>query len=436
LADDCADFQFPAKFAPLLPAPDVEDAPWPHFEFIFLDGGRGGGKSRGLAGKAIAMMREHPHRFLCCREIQNSIADSVHKILKDEIERQGLGPEGTGEFVITKTEIRHRNGGEFLFRGLFSNLNSIKSMEGLTIIWGEEAQTFSQDSIDIMLPTLRRNAGAEFWVSYNPKHESDPISVFAESMRDNPNAFFATMTLEDNPWANAKLYEDRARDYANDPDRAAWIWGGKFYVMSDAQVLKGKYRVEAFEPQPTWDGPYYGLDFGFAQDPAHAVEAWIGGGRVWIRREAVAMPGTPWVEIDHLGGFIVDRIPGFNERDGWADSSRPENINYLQRHGFGKLYPCHKWPGSIEDGIAWLRGHDCVIIHPECPALAEEARLWSYKQDRITGEVLRQVVDKHNHGWDAVRYALDAAIRGEKHESHTPKLTFGATKTASPWGMR
>lgn len=433
---EVADFQFPAKLAPLLPAQGIEDAPWPHFEFIFLDGGRGGGKSRALASKAIAMMREHPHRFLCCREIQNSIADSVHKILKDEIERQGLGDQGTGEFIVTRQEIRHRNGGEFLFRGLFSNLNSIKSMEGLTVIWGEEAQTFSQDSIDIMLPTLRRNQGAEFWVSYNPKHETDPIAKFAESMRGNPAAFFATMTLEDNPWANEKLYEDRARDYASDPDRAAWIWGGKFYYISDAQILKNKYRIEAFEPSSTWDGPYFGLDFGFAQDPAHAVEAYIGAGKIWVRREAVARPGTPWVEIDHLGGFISERIPAFPERDGWADSSRPECINYLQRHDFPKLQPCHKWQGSVKDGIAFLRGHDCIVIHPDCPGLAEEARLWSYKQDQRTHEVLPEPIDKNNHGMDALRYALDAAIRGERHESKEAKFTFAPTRAVSPWGPR
>lgn len=428
-----ADFTFPEAFEPLLPNDAGE---WPHFLTVFCLGGRGGAKTRSLGSLLIARMRERPLRWLCGREVQNSIRDSVHMVLRDEIDRQGLGEGGTGEFVITDTEIRHRNGGLIIFRGLRSNLDSLKSIEGLNGFWIEEAQGVSQVSLDKLIPTVLRNEGAELWFSYNPENDSDPVHVMMEESRGRTNSCIIEVGLDDNPWASAEMFDERAKAYARDPDRAAWIWGGKTLKNSVAQVLNGKYRVEAFEPRETWQGPYFGLDFGFAQDPAHAVEAWIGDGRVWVRREAVALPGTPWVEIDHLGSFILEHIPQFALRDGWADSSRPENINYLQRHGFPKLYPCHKWPGSIEDGIAWLRGHDCIVIHPECPALAEEARLWSYKQDRITGEVLRQVIDKNNHGMDALRYALDAAIRGEKHESQAPKLTFGAVKTASPWGMR
>jgi phage terminase large subunit len=94
-----------------------------------------------------------------------------------------------------------------------------------------------------------------------------------------------------------------------------------------------------------------------------------------------------------------------------ADSSRPETISYLKQHGLAGIVPVFKWPGSIEDGIAFLRGFEEIVIHPDCIHAKQEARLWSYKVDKQTSEVLPDVVDKHNHIWDAVRYALAPMIR-------------------------
>lgn len=428
-----ADFTFPEKFEPLLPD---DSGTWPHFLYVFALGGRGGGKTRAFGALLLAKMRETPLRWLCGREVQNSIRDSVHMVLRDEIERQGLGAGGTEEFTVTDAEIRHKNGGLIIFRGLRSGLDGLKSIEGLNGFWIEEAQSVSQVSLDKLIPTVLRNKGAQLWFSYNPENDDDPVHVMMQENRGKTNTCVIEVGLDDNPWASDEMFDERAKAYARDPDRAAWIWGGKTLKNSSAQVLNGKYRVEAFEPKESWDGPYFGLDFGFAQDPAHAVEVWVGEGKIFARREAVALPGTPWVEIDHLGGFITEHIPDFATRDGWADNSRQENINYLQRHGFPKLKPCHKWAGSIEDGIAWLRGHDCVVIHPECPVLAEEARLWSYKTDPRTGEVLRQVIDKNNHGMDALRYALDSAIRGRAHEAKEPRFEFENTPHVTPWGIR
>jgi phage terminase large subunit len=73
--------------------------------------------------------------------------------------------------------------------------------------------------------------------------------------------------------------------------------------------------------------------------------------------------------------------------------------------------PVYKWPGSIEDGIGYLRGYESIIIHPDCKHAVQEAKLWSYKVDKKTNEILPEVLDKHNHIWDAVRYALQPMIR-------------------------
>jgi phage terminase, large subunit len=87
-------------------------------------------------------------------------------------------------------------------------------------------------------------------------------------------------------------------------------------------------------------------------------------------------------------------------------------ISHMRRHGFPGIRAADKWPGSVEDGISFLRGLDDIIIHPRCKYTAEEARLWSYKTDRLTGDPLPQLAPGSDHCWDAVRYSLSPIIRG------------------------
>ncbi len=84
----------------------------------------------------------------------------------------------------------------------------------------------------------------------------------------------------------------------------------------------------------------------------------------------------------------------------------------MRRHGFPNIGPAEKWKGSVEDGIACLKAFRRIVVHPRCQNMAREFRLYSYKVDRVTGDVLPVVVDRHNHGIDALRYALDGYIRG------------------------
>lgn len=93
-----------------------------------------------------------------------------------------------------------------------------------------------------------------------------------------------------------------------------------------------------------------------------------------------------------------------------GDNSRPETISYLRRSGLN-VSAARKWPGSVEDGITHLRGFRKIYIHRRCTKLQEEALLYRYKVDRTTQQVLPVIVDAYNHGWDAIRYALDGYIQ-------------------------
>jgi len=183
-------------------------------------GGRGSAKSWGFAGKALERAVTGKTRILCTRELQNSIKDSVHKLLCDQIDRLGLN----AHFEYGESYIRGKNGSEFLFKGLKHNAQEIKSMEGIDICWIEEGQATSQASLDLLLPTIRKE-GSEVWVSYNPKNETDPIHQMAEN--PPPNTIVVDMNWRDNPWWSDELEQQRIHTKETRPDYYDWIWEGK-----------------------------------------------------------------------------------------------------------------------------------------------------------------------------------------------------------------
>ena len=103
-------------------------------------------------------------------------------------------------------------------------------------------------------------------------------------------------------------------------------------------------------------------------------------------------------------------MPGARDWPIKADGARPETISYLHRQGF-TISAAEKWPGSVEDGIAHLKGFKRIVLHERCKHMDEERRLYRYKVDPKTQQVLPVVIDKHNHGWDAIRYSLDGYIQ-------------------------
>ena len=126
-------------------------------------GGRGSGKSFNFASALIFKASQEKIRILCAREIQKSINESVHSILTKQIEALGL----LDKFTITDRSISCVNGSEFIFEGLFRNQNKIKSLDGIKYVWVEEAESISEESWDLLIPTIREN-DSEIWVSFNP----------------------------------------------------------------------------------------------------------------------------------------------------------------------------------------------------------------------------------------------------------------------------
>jgi len=347
-----------------------------------------------------------PLRILCTRELQVSIKESFHAELKAAIASE---PWLAAHYSVGVDYIKGANGTEFIFRGLRHNTSAIKSLAKIDLTIVEEAEDVPEDSWLALEATVFRQPRSELWAIWNPRLDGSPVD---NRFRKTPpaNAIVAEVNFYDNPFFPPGLDTLRRREQERlDPATYAHIWLGEYLTNSDAQVFGGKCHVETFEPEPDWDGPYYGGDFGYSQDPLAAVEVWIGGSDIYIRREAYRVG----VENDDIAAFVTKRIPGFESEVSRWDNSRPETISYIKRHGLPRAESCDKWPGSVEDGIAHLRSYKRIVIHPDCPNMQSEARLYSYKVDRLSGDVTSKIVDAHNHGWDAVRYAIGPMIKAK-----------------------
>jgi phage terminase large subunit len=371
-------------------------------------GGRGSAKSWSFARTLLTLAGRYKRRILCARELQLSIRDSVHRLLQDQIKKLGY-QDG---YEITHHEIRcPSTGSEFIFKGLRSNIAEIKSTEGIDIVWVAEAQSVSEESWRTLIPTIRKER-SEIWVDFNPNLETDP--TYKRFVLNPPaGAKVVKVSHLNNPWFPDVLKKEMERDYRVDPDAAAHVWGGETRSISKAQILFGKVSVEPFESAENWDGPYFGADWGFANDPTTLIKLWIHGHDnvrdLYVEQEAYGL-GVEVVDTPAL----FDSVGGARNHTVRADSSRPETISHMASNGYPRMVAASKGPGSVEDGIMHLRSFDRIVIHPTCKHTIQESRLWSWKTDRLTGDILPQPIDGHDHMWDAARYALEPVMQRGK----------------------
>lgn len=396
---------FPAKFKVLFqPA-----------RYKSMRGGRGSAKSWSAARALVLLMCQKPLRVLCARELQNSISESVHRLICDQTLELGV----LHNFVITDKAIRCVNGGEFIFAGIRSNPMKIKSMEGIDVCWVEEASVISERSWELLIPTIRSGRvytgrdGAqepEIWLTWNPDMADDPTYLrFVESKP--PGCVDVIVNWSDNPFFPEILRREKDYDYGRDPELAAHVWGGECRTNSEAQIFKGRYTVDFFTPPEdvVWK---HGMDFGFANDPNAVVKSYITGEseneELWVYDEIYEYS----VELDDLPELMRRRMPTLLKWPVYGDNARPETISYLRRTVPCNMIPATKWGGSVEDGIAHLKGFRKIHVHSvNCPHTAREFRLYSYKQDKRTEDVLPVVLDAWNHSIDGIRYSLDKVIQ-------------------------
>jgi len=183
-------------------------------------GGRGGAKSWGFARALLILAATETKRIICARETQNSIAESVHQLLEDQIGALQLG----GHYRVEKQAIYGTNGTEFHFAGLRHNIDNLKSLEGADIVWVEEAQSVSKGSWQKLIPTIRKE-GSEIWVSFNPDLETDD-SYQRFVVHPPRDSIVCKINWRDNPWFPDVLKAEMEEMRENDPDAFDHVWEG------------------------------------------------------------------------------------------------------------------------------------------------------------------------------------------------------------------
>lgn len=367
-------------------------------------GGRGGAKSWAVARALLVKGMAEPLRILCAREFQNSISDSVHALLADQINTLGLG----GFYKVQQTSITGVNGTTFSYEGLRHNATKLKSFEGASICWVEEAQTVSKASWEILIPTIRAN-GSEIWLTLNPSLESD--ETYRRFILDPPpGAKVVKVNWSDNPWFPDVLRAEM--EYLKSKDADAWmnVWEGHCRQILDGAVYSkelraaqeegriGRVPVEASkrtevyfdlgraDKTSAWFVQQVGLEFrviDFLEDRGYSWSHYLKQ-----LRERNYLYGTIWLPHDgRHEQLAADRTIEQQTRDAGFD--------------------CQVLPiASIESGIeaARLIFNRCYFDAAKCADGIQALRHYRYEIDDGGQWSRRPLHDDYSHAADAFRY--------------------------------
>jgi phage terminase large subunit len=372
-------------------------------------GGRGSSKSWTFARALLMRAASKPTRVLCTREVQLSIRDSVHRLLSDQIESLGIG----GAFEVTRDEIRHSNGSMFVFSGLAQHtVESIKSFEGIDVVWCEEAQNISKRSWDVLLPTIRK-AGSEVWLTLNPHLETD--ETYQRFVANPPpNSWLARVNWRDNPWFSDVLDNERKETERRDPDNYANIWEGEPLRVAEGAIYRaeveslfaaGRVRTVPVDPiipvHTVWD-------LGWADSMAIAmVQRSASEIRVVGYLESSNQVLSWYIgEIEKLGHrWGTDYIPHDGaSRDFKTGKSTEELLKAMGR----KVRVLEAM--SVEEGIRAARAIFPRAYFDQVSTVRLVECLKRYKRivNRKTGEPMGPLHDEFSHGADCWRYVAQA----------------------------
>lgn len=392
-----------------------------------MHGGRGGGKSWAVAAVLLAMAADRPLRVLCAREIQRSMKDSVHRLLKDTISRLGL----EAFFEVLDFEIRGINGSLFLFSGLQSHtVDTIKSFEGVDIVWVEEAHGVSKKSWDVLIPTIRKE-GSEIWLTLNPDMETDETyQRFIAT--PSPDTWVCQINWRDNPWFPVVLEDERQKAKRSMlKDDYEHIWEGKARKVAAGAIYR--HEVEHLYA----DGRACRVPYD-PRLPVHTV--WDLG---WNDAMTITM-----VQVGPQDVRVIDYLEDSHHTYDWYVAQlekRPYRwgIDYLPHDGktknpqtgknaemllreLGRRQVVCLAALDVEEGIKAAR-----MLFPRCyfdaaktARLLECLKRYQRHVSTKTGEAMGPLHDQYSHGADNFRYIAQSAehmLRSQQQRPVAPR---------------
>lgn len=405
--------QFPAKLKPLFSP----------CRYKILHGGRGSGKSWGVARALIILARQKRMRVLCTREVQKSIKDSVHALLGDQIRALGFG----ADFDILETEIRCMvTGSVFLFGGLQQHtVESIKSFEGCDVVWVEEAQVVSGKSWDVLIPTVRKD-GSEIWITLNPQLDSD--ETYQRFIANpQPGAWVCEMNYSDNPFFPDVLEAERLHAQKTmKAEKYRHIWEGKCMPAVDGAIYFDEVAKADEEGRITRVAPDKLLK-------AHAIFdlGWNDSMSIIIaQRQASELRVIDYIEDSHK------KLSDYSD----MLKALPYNWGYvwLPHDGYSRDYKTGKSAEEMMKALGWKVSQIPNMDVEGGIKAAREVfeRIWFDKEKTVrlieclkryrrnigqrTGEAGSPLHDEFSHGADSFRYLALVADQLKNNDSRPP----------------
>lgn len=210
--------------------------------YKILKGGRFSSKTQDAGGMAAFLARNYTLRFLCIRQFQNRIGDSVYTVIKDKIEAAGW----TDEFDILNTSIRHKvTGSEFLFYGMARNISDIKGTENIDICWIEEGEGLTEEQWTVIDPTMRKE-GSEVWILYNPRLKTDFIETGLVPLLGDDYTV-KHINYHDNPFLSDTARQKAERMKRVDPELYDNIYLGIPIADNERAVIKRSWLESAVD---------------------------------------------------------------------------------------------------------------------------------------------------------------------------------------------
>jgi phage terminase large subunit len=386
---------FPAKLQPLFRP----------MRYKVLYGGRGGAKSWGIARALLILAAERPLRVLCTREIQESIKDSVHRLLSDQIQSLGYGHL----FTVLQNEIRGKNGSLFLFAGLSDlTVDSIKSYEGVDIVWVEEAHAVTKRSWSILIPTIRKDS-SEIWVSFNPELDTDDTYV-RFVVNTPPDTVLIPIGWRDNPWFPEILRKEKDHLQKTDEEEYENVWEGRPKTVVAGAIYKREI-LKLIEDRRYRSVPYDDMlrvhtiwDLGW-NDQTSIIFAQRLGGELRIidyYEESQTTYAQDVQALERKGyRYGTDWLPhdGAARTKGSEGKSGEETLRALGRRV--QVIP----NTDIEAGIKAARAMfgRCYIDQDKAPRLFECLKRYRRRINKQTQQPEGPLHDEYSHGADAFR---------------------------------
>ena len=367
---------------------------WRH---ILYHGGRGSGKSTATGYSLLLRGRQSKLRILCTREYQNSIADSVHKLLKDLIDKHGFT-----DYVVQNDTIRNTlTGTEFIFKGLKKDSQAIKSLEGIDICWVEEAQSITESSIDILIPTIRKEGSQLIW-TFNRLTELDPVYVKL-CMTPDTDTYVCKVNsdvLEAIGQLPKTLIDEREKSRRNDdPDLFAHVWLGEPIGQGETAIISRTAVLEAMQRKVEDDG----------QIIVGADIARMGGDRIvfWMRKGLKTLKTKTYTKLrttatcDELERFVdfdkdmEIRIDDTGVGGGVTDDMMNRGYKNIKPVNFGaKANDEDKYPNWISE--AWFHMAE-IISDVELPFNSDLLMELTTRQWKMDNKGKRRVESKDDY---------------------------------------